>query len=729
MPSVPNPACISVLLPAYNAERYILQSVQSVLAQTFEDFELLVVNDKSTDGTLDILSSIQDRRLRVINNERNLGVVGTLNRALTEARGHYIARIDADDFCLPTRFAKQKQFLDLNPEVQLVGSEMFILEDGRIRLSRQSADPDPAVLRWQFYISNPIGHPSMMFRADIVPKLGAYLREEFKYAEDFDFSHRILRIGKIAVLPEQLAIYRLHDQNLTRTQRSDMIARGAAVLTNAYGALSGMNAAADARLAAEYLMAATPVKTVAVLEQIGDLLNRLVAAYLENSKVSESSAQRIIDSASGLWWETLQSSLRAGATIPAVLGRNYFQWSEAGRPSAYRIARSASSGLVRSVSSRLIGRDRLRQRAKDGAAQAVPKQVMLKGVPFESEQVRRYDPPSLYVVVDTEAEFDWSKPFDRSLTKVTSVAAQNKTQAIFESFGLRPVYVIDYAVASQPEGYEPLRGILERHACAIGAHLHPWINPPFEEIISAFNSFGGNLPRELEERKLQTLTAMIRKNFQVSPVFFKAGRYGLGPHTMDILHRLGFLVDFSILPKTNLAVKGGVDFRSADALPYRVTNTEILSVPMTRAHLGILAPLMPHIQSALQNQMAAEFHVPGLLSHLGLANTVTLTPEGVSLEEQMQLIRSMLRRGYRTFTLHYHSPSLVPGHTPYVKTEAELKAFLQKIESICEFFFMEVGGMPGNPADLLPPSMREKLWPQPRQDGGAFDLLEAAVSN
>ncbi len=196
---------------------------------------------------------------------------------------------------------------------------------------------------------------------------------------------------------------------------------------------------------------------------------------------------------------------------------------------------------------------------------------------------------------------------------------------------------------------------------------------------------------------------------------------------METLHRLGFMVDFSILPKANLAIKGGVDFRSADALPYRVANNEILSVPMTRAHLGILAPLMPRIQSALQNQMATELHVPGLLSHLGLANTVTLTPEGVSLAEQMQLIRSMLRRGYRTFTLHYHSPSLVPGYTPYVRTETELKTFLQKIQGICDFFFKEVGGMPGNPADLLPPSMREKIWPQP--NSGSLDSLGTAVSN
>ncbi len=115
MPHMPSRPAVSVLVPAYNAERYILQSVQSILAQTIEDFELIVVNDASTDRTLDILSAIHDRRLRVLTNDRNLGVVGAGNRALDEASGRYIARLDADDLCLPTRFAKQVAFLEQKP--------------------------------------------------------------------------------------------------------------------------------------------------------------------------------------------------------------------------------------------------------------------------------------------------------------------------------------------------------------------------------------------------------------------------------------------------------------------------------------------------------------------------------------------------------------------------------------------------------------------------------------
>src|SRR5712664_3536185 len=118
---------LSVLMPAYNAERFIESTVKSVLGQTFENFEFLVVDDCSIDSTAQILSNIKDPRVRVLRNEKNLGIVGSLNRAALEARGHYIARIDADDLCFPTRFAKQIHFLDRNPDIRLLGTAVFNL--------------------------------------------------------------------------------------------------------------------------------------------------------------------------------------------------------------------------------------------------------------------------------------------------------------------------------------------------------------------------------------------------------------------------------------------------------------------------------------------------------------------------------------------------------------------------------------------------------------------------
>ena len=263
--------------------------------------------------------------------------------------------------------------------------------------------------------------------------------------------------------------------------------------------------------------------------------------------------------------------------------------------------------------------------------------IILKGTQFEPEPILVDEPPRLYVVVDAEEEFDWEKPFDRSQTAVTSMGSQWRAQSIFDCYGLRPVYVVDYAIASQAEGYEPLRGFLDRRGCMIGAHLHPWINPPFEETVSDYNSFAGNLPPDLEARKLSSLVEMIRRNFHIPALFFKAGRYGIGPHTMQTLARLGLVVDFSIMPKTDMTPDGGVDFRSAEAQPYRVAPHGILSVPMTREQFGLLPPLSSDLLSRLKSPLMMTLRIPGILSRLRLVNIVTLTPEGVSVQEQIEL--------------------------------------------------------------------------------------------
>ena len=719
MPSMSKNAEISILMPVYNADRYVFQSIQSVLAQTFEDFELIVVDDASSDGTAQILSSIRDRRLRLLTNTSNMGIVGSLNRALGEAGGQYIARADADDFCQPTRIARQRAFFDACPDILMVGTGMSVLEHGRISFSRQPVDPDPHVLRWMLHISNPVGHPTMMFPAEVIGRLGEYLREEFLYSEDFDFSHRILRHGDIAVLPEHLVIYRQHGQNATRRHRLRMMDRTAAILRRVYGELFGTEHDAEALLVAKHLIARDPGDVV-VLGRLYDFLSRLEERFVE-ANGADNGQRRLMRLQTGrVWWRLVQASLRAGRLGPSALCRDWFQRFGESRPPIHQFVRPLVSVLLR-------GRPNLNQgsavqenpaapRDQDGTrplaiAQPAPRTIEINDVGFEEVGEWTDDPPKLYVVVDTEAEFDWTKGFDHSLTNVSSMRQQFRAQSIFERHGARPIYVVDYAVASQAEGHEYLRDLFERRACAIGAHLHPWINPPFREMMSDRNSFAGNLPAELEESKLRLLVDMIGTTFGVSPLFFKAGRYGLGPNTMDALARLGFAVDFSILPMTDLRARGGPDFRQAKATPYRVVANRLLSIPVTRNRTGPLADLPSYVHAALHSPLAKRLRLPGMLARVGLSNTITLTPEGVPAEEQIQLIRSMVTRGHRTFTLHYHSPSL-GKHTPYVRSEAELAAFLKRLETVCRFFFETMGGMPGNPADLVPPSLREHVWPR-----------------
>ncbi|MBN8928172.1 MAG: glycosyltransferase, partial [Rhodospirillales bacterium] len=567
-----------MLMPAYNAERYIRQSIHSVLSQTFEDFELLVVDDGSTDTTPEILASVRDPRLRVLRNATNLGVVGALNHGMAEARGRLIARLDADDLCHPTRFARQHAFLAARPSILMVGTNMSVLEAGRIRFTRPQADPDPLVLRWMLHLGNPIGHPSMMFRAEAVARFGHYLQEAYRSAEDFDFTHRLLSHGDVAVLPDHLVIYRQHAQNVTRVRRDEMTDRTAAVLRRVHADLLGTDPedshlAREAGLVATHLVARHPVPDRATLVQLGAHLTRLLDAFARRWNPDERQLARIRATAGRTWWRSAEQAIAGGQVGAATGWRGAGQpWTEETRPHPIQVARWRAAGLARAVLP-----------APGPRTQPVPpapRRIALAGVRVEEEPHPAEDPPSLYVVVDTEAEFDWAGGFDRSLTRVTAMREQHRAQAVFDAYGARPIYVIDHPVASQPEGWEPLRDILARRAGVVGAHLHPWVNPPFEEPISERNSFAGNLPPDLEARKLRSLVAAIEANLGVRPLFFKAGRYGLGPHTFQTLAQLGIAVDFSILPLADLRPRGGPDFRAVRARPYRVPGGEVRTIPM-----------------------------------------------------------------------------------------------------------------------------------------------------
>jgi hypothetical protein len=310
------------------------------------------------------------------------------------------------------------------------------------------------------------------------------------------------------------------------------------------------------------------------------------------------------------------------------------------------------------------------------------------------------DPPSLFVVVDTEAEFDWTKPFARELTSVSAMDEIGRGQAVFDAYGLRPIYVVDYPIATQPRGFTKLRAIMERGGCEIGAHLHPWTTPPFEETLSPENSYPGNLDPRLEADKLASLIEAIRENFGITPVYYKAGRYGFGPHTAATLARHGFRVDLSVLPGADLRRQGGPDFRALKPELYRIAGTDIVSLPMTRSEVGLL-PSLAAVGAAIQALPGGMvLRVPSILAHLRLADTITLTPEGVTADEQIRLIRAMLKRGCRRFVLHYHSPSLSPGNTPYARDRTGAETLVQRLHDVCRIFFNELGGVVGEPLTL-----------------------------
>jgi hypothetical protein len=206
---------ISVILPVYNAEAFLAAAVGSILAQTFRDFELIAIDDGSTDRTATILDDLaqQDDRIVVIR-QRNAGVVAALNRGLALARGEFVARMDADDMARPQRFARQMTFLDAYPDVAVVGSAVTLVDaTGSVLGDVRYPESAQAVAEF-LETGSPLAHPAVMMRRAVIIAAGGY-RAAFQYAEDYDLWLRLAEHHKLANLPDRLLLYRQHEAKLS----------------------------------------------------------------------------------------------------------------------------------------------------------------------------------------------------------------------------------------------------------------------------------------------------------------------------------------------------------------------------------------------------------------------------------------------------------------------------------------------------------------------------------
>ncbi len=291
--------------------------------------------------------------------------------------------------------------------------------------------------------------------------------------------------------------------------------------------------------------------------------------------------------------------------------------------------------------------------------------------------------PTLLVVIDTEEEFDWDAPFSRASTGTANIAHQHLAQEEFDRYGVVPTYAVDYPVASTPASVATLKVFLDAGRCDIGAHLHPWVNPPHEETVDAFNSYACNLPRPLLQQKLAVLTQTIRESFGPAPAPYKAGRYGAGPETPPLLEALGYAADASVVPQTDFTADGGPDFRGAPGQPFLATS-RLLEVPLSVHFVGRLARFGPRLFQPLQR--TRRLRLPGILARLGLLERLRLSPEGHDLDAMVRQTRAALARGERSLALTYHSSSLMPGGSPYARTLRERDQLLRTLAGFLRFF-------------------------------------------
>lgn len=303
---------ISVIMAAYNGAALIGETIATLRDQTRSDWELIVVDDKSTDDTLEVLARIRDPRITVIASEINQGPVVTRNIALSHARGRYIAALDQDDLCMPDRFARQAAWLDAHPETVLVASAALLMEDGVPARWPDEHHLSPAMIDWLLLTQNPLVWSTAMFRADAAHALEPFTRPELRYAEDFDLYHRIRRFGTLARIDEPLLAYRCHPGGASKKYSTMMQASAAGVLAGRYEAVFGDQAHTKATLVAEYLMAREPVPDLATLGRLSAILGRLHAHFVETTPLDPRGRIEVDGEYARLWWLLARPALRQG---------------------------------------------------------------------------------------------------------------------------------------------------------------------------------------------------------------------------------------------------------------------------------------------------------------------------------------------------------------------------------------------------------------------------------
>jgi hypothetical protein len=311
--------------------------------------------------------------------------------------------------------------------------------------------------------------------------------------------------------------------------------------------------------------------------------------------------------------------------------------------------------------------------------------------------------PRLLVMVDTEEEFDWSRPFDRSNIGVRHLDDVPRLQAVFDAAAVIPTYIIDYPIAVSKRGTGYFCALAVSGAAQIGMQLHPWVTPPHDEVVNTHNSYCCNLPASLEVRKLQTLFDTIVKNIGLAPVIFKSGRYGIAHDTLDHIRTLGLLIDTSIIPGYDLSADGGPDFshHTSAASWFDSASGPVLELPTTGGYVGALSRLGPWLMAGAHSSLGKTIKLEPILSRLNLLSRIRLSPEGYTLSELKQLTRALHRRGDSVFSLSLHSPSSGIGYTPYVRNEADRAQLFATIRDYVTWFRDELGGVTTTPTAIL----------------------------
>jgi hypothetical protein len=307
---------------------------------------------------------------------------------------------------------------------------------------------------------------------------------------------------------------------------------------------------------------------------------------------------------------------------------------------------------------------------------------------------------TLIITVDTEEEGLWSDSFKGTGNTVRNIQAIPAFQSVCENHGIEPVYLINSPVIENKESSNLLRSISGHGKCEIGCHIHPWNTHPIDEDCSIFNSYLCNLDTDTQAYKLEHVTRSIENQFGLRPKSFRAGRYGLDIVGAQLLKDLGYSVDSSVCPFTDYSADGGPDFRGYPWVPYYIGDTfenpasnksDLLEVPVSFGYNWRNFSAAFRLDEVLTGTALRRFRIRGILDRLNLLNKIKFSPEKHKLSLLKRMAKIYAQNNSPSLVMMFHSSSLVPGLSPYVNTETDLKSFLHTIDSLSDYCINSLG--------------------------------------
>jgi len=325
---------VSAVMPVYNGERFVVEAVRSILGQTFRDFECIVVDDGSTDSTPALLAAEQarDARLVVHRQPSNAGFRTALNTGCALARGELIARMDADDISVPTRFERQVAFLKAHPDVGVVGSAMQLIDDHGVRGHVKSYAPGSGLAAWSMLFFNSLGHPSVMMRRAVLEAAGWYPSGCVGGTEDYALFLDLSWKSRIANVPEVLLLYRRWGGSMTQTKWEAQEGDAVRLLRVFVESSFGVELTPDEAIAMRGLARDEWPGDARAAARLGVLIEQLLPYYIERFRDTPDEVREIrTDAGVRLWLlsalalrhaspRTLSLAAKAFATSPTSLG-------------------------------------------------------------------------------------------------------------------------------------------------------------------------------------------------------------------------------------------------------------------------------------------------------------------------------------------------------------------------------------------------------------------------